>query len=166
MLVYYCDNSLNSPPTSFLHWKGWDLSWQTVFLTNQHFMCMEQSAGTVFMYGEVKILILLNISIIHWRSMCGVFWWKQSYQSFLFLRTYGDWWHFSGYDGEQCIASCTCGNSFTVRWCTTSLLPSCSRFLGRWVSLMLGRKKRIHSLAPSFFRYDTSGIFILAVCKT
>jgi hypothetical protein len=27
----------------------------------------------------------------------------------------GGWWHFSGYDGEYCFASCPCGNSFWVR---------------------------------------------------
>jgi hypothetical protein len=36
-----------------------------VFLVKQHFMCMEQSTGTIFMYGEMKILMLLNMSGIH-----------------------------------------------------------------------------------------------------
>jgi hypothetical protein len=37
----------------------------------QHFMYVEQSTGTLFMYGELEILMmLLNMSVIHQRLMC------------------------------------------------------------------------------------------------
>jgi hypothetical protein len=42
------------------------------FLKKQRFLCVEESTGTTVMYGGVKILTkLLNMSVIHQRSMCG-----------------------------------------------------------------------------------------------
>jgi hypothetical protein len=48
-------------------------------------------------------------------------------------------------DGEHSFALCPCGNSFPVRWCTTSLLP-CSCLSGQGVSWSLDRKRGAHSL--------------------
>jgi hypothetical protein len=42
-----------------------------VFLIKQRFLCVEQPTGTVIMYGEVKIMMILNMSMIQWRSMFG-----------------------------------------------------------------------------------------------
>jgi hypothetical protein len=58
-----------------------------------------------------------------------------------------------------------CGNSFPVRWYTTSLLPSCSYPSRKWVSWLWVRKRGTHSLEPSFFRFDTSEFLLLGVCK-
>jgi len=46
-------------------------SFPSRFLMKQHFKCMEQSKGTVVVYGEVKIVVmLLNMGVVHLRSMC------------------------------------------------------------------------------------------------
>jgi len=48
-------------------------------------VCVERLTGTIFVFGEVKILrMLLSVSVIH-RGQCVVrFDERQSYQSFLF----------------------------------------------------------------------------------
>jgi hypothetical protein len=72
---------------TFQHWRGWDLPWQTVFLMKQHFLCEEQSV----LFGQVKILMkLLNMNVIHWRSMCGVLWWETKLWVLYFLKNL--WW--------------------------------------------------------------------------
>jgi len=90
---------------------------------------------------------------------------KSSYWSFLFLRIYSDRWHISGDDGEHYFVSYPCENSFPATWCTTSLVPSCSCLSGKGASWMLHRKSEAHSLAPLSFRFDSSGFFLLGVCK-
>jgi len=70
----------------------------------------------------------------------------------------GDSWHFSGYGVEHCFASCPCGDSFPVRWCTTSHVPFLSAFLDRefhdrWIGI--GRPFS----PPSFSWFDSSGYF-------
>jgi hypothetical protein len=52
------------------HWKK-NTSTKFVFLMKLRFMYVEQSIGTIAMNG-VKILTkLLNLSVIHQRSVCG-----------------------------------------------------------------------------------------------
>jgi hypothetical protein len=65
-------------------------------------------------YEKVNIFtILLDISVIHNRSVCGALWWL-SYRPFLFWKTYGDWQRyfvsyfcgkFSGWSGAPLEAS-------------------------------------------------------------
>jgi hypothetical protein len=41
-----------------------------LFLMKQHLMYVKESRGTIAMVGEVKILVVLqNMSVIHWRSL-------------------------------------------------------------------------------------------------
>jgi hypothetical protein len=68
---------------------------------------------------------------------------KQNYLFCLPWRTYDKWWHLTGYDGKHCFASCPCGDSFPVRRCITSLLPSCLCLSGQGISWSLGRKRHI-----------------------
>jgi len=80
------------------------------------------------------------------------------------LRTYDDWSHCCGYDREYGFLSCSCGNRFLVRCCTTSLI-SCSFLSEQGVSWSLRTKRRIHSLAPSFSGFNVSDFFRLEICK-
>jgi hypothetical protein len=113
--------------------------------------------------GEVKILMmLLNISMIHRRPMCGALWWKTIiFYLMIFSRSCGDWWHVSGCGGEQCFVPCPWGNSSPV----TELLSLFSCHSGRENSWSLGRKRGTQYLAPSFSRLDSSGFLLLEICK-
>jgi hypothetical protein len=52
--------------------------------TKQHFTCVEQLTGTL-VYGEVKILMMiLNMSVIRWRSVCGTHWSETAISPFCF----------------------------------------------------------------------------------
>jgi len=52
---------------------------------------VEQSTGTIVMYGEAKILIMkLYMSVIRWRSMCSMLWWKTKLLVLSFLKNL--WW--------------------------------------------------------------------------
>jgi hypothetical protein len=68
-------------------------------------------------------------------------------------------------DGKHCFASCPCANSFPVRWCTTSLLPSCSCLSGQGVSRSFDKKRGISSLGYSFSRFYSSESFLLGFVK-
>jgi len=154
---------------AFPHWKGRNQPRQTVFFPDATTfrVWVEQSPiSKTVMYGEVRILMmLLRMSMIHRRSMCGALWWKQSYRPFIIWKSYGDWWHISGHNGEHCFVPFPCEKNFPVRRCTTPLLPSCSCLSGQGVSWSLNRKKGTHSLAPLFSRLDSSGLFLLGACK-
>jgi len=96
-------------------------------------VCGDQSTDTTVLYGEANVLMmLLNMNMIHWRSMCGISW--------LQWRTL------------LCVISCR--NCHPVTWCTTSLLWLC---LSRQeVSWPMDRKKGTHFLAPSFSIFQSS----------
>jgi hypothetical protein len=64
--------------------------------------------------------------------------------------------------GESCFASCPHGNSFSVRWCATSLLPLCSCLAGEGLSWLIRRC----GLFPNTFVHQIwlSGVFLLGFC--
>jgi len=98
---------------------------------------------------EVKILMrLLNMSIIHWRSMCGVLWWKTKLSVLSFLKNL--WWMVTlfwlWWRTLLCVMSL--GNGFPVRWWTTSFLPSCLCLSVQGVSWLLDGKRGHTSPGP------------------
>jgi len=71
---------------AFLHWRGWDLPWWTVLFwwTNISYMWnIEHSCHA----WEVKIfMMLLNLSMSHWRSMYDMLWRKIKLSVLSFLK--------------------------------------------------------------------------------
>lgn len=93
------------------------------------------------MSQEVKILMKLHLTLVLLtRSWCVALCYKKYYQSFLFWRTYCYWWKVPTYDGEDCLVSHSCRNSFSVRWCINKLLLLCSCLSKQGVSWILYRK--------------------------
>jgi hypothetical protein len=80
---------------------------RTVFSMKKHFMYVEQSTGTIAMYGVVNTLAkCLNMSIIHRRGTCAMLWWKTSV---MFVRV----WVLIC-DERQCFASHPAGTIFQL----------------------------------------------------
>lgn len=95
------------------------------------------------------LMVLLNMSMIHQRPVCGVLWWKTKLLVPSCLKTV--WWrHFSGHDGQHCFVSSFCGKSFPIRWCTTSVLLLYSCLSGQGVYWLLDVED---------WRFDSSEFF-------
>jgi hypothetical protein len=75
--------------------------------------------------------MLLDMAVIHRRSMFGASDEKQSYWSFPLLNNLRWLGIVSGYDGEYCFPSCPYGDSFPVRGAPPHFYHRVSAFLDR-----------------------------------
>jgi len=97
-------------------------------------MFVEQLTGIIVAYGKVKILMmLLNMSDIHQRSMCSVLWWKAMLMVLSFCKNL-QWLVTFFYN----FVSCPCGIVLHIDGAPPHFTSSC--FSGQVFSWSLDRK--------------------------